>query len=43
MLDNYQRALEDIHKADVPNPNNATTFKIRANVKKMLDDYQQAL
>jgi hypothetical protein len=39
MLDNYQRALEDLHKADVLERNNATTLKIREDVKNMLNDY----
>jgi tetratricopeptide (TPR) repeat protein len=43
MLDDYQGALEDLHKVDVLDPNNATTLKIRGNVKNMLHDYQGAL
>jgi len=35
--------LEDLDKADVFEPNNASTLRDRGNVKYMLDDYQGAL
>jgi serine/threonine protein kinase len=43
MLKEYQGALEDVDKADVLEPNNAFTLKIRRDVKRMLHDYQGAL
>ncbi len=43
MLDDYQGALEDLDKADVLEPNNAFTLRIRGDAKRMLHDYQRAL
>ncbi len=43
MLDDYQKALEDLDKADVLKPNDAFTLRDRGEVKRMLDDYQGAL
>jgi hypothetical protein len=38
MLDDYQKALEDLDKVDVLEPNNAFTLQIREEVKKILYD-----
>jgi len=43
MFDEYQGTLEDLDKANVLDPNNASTLRSRGNVKYMLDDYQGAL
>jgi len=43
MLKKYQGTLEDLHKAHVLEPNNASTLKSREDVKYMLYDYQGAL
>jgi tetratricopeptide (TPR) repeat protein len=43
MLKDYQGALEDLDKADVLEPNNASTLRSRGCVKMMLKDYQGAL
>jgi tetratricopeptide (TPR) repeat protein len=43
MLDDYQGALDDLDKADVLKPNNASTLRSRGNVKRMLKEYQGAL
>jgi Flp pilus assembly protein TadD len=43
VLDDYQGALEDLDKADVLEPNNAFTLRIRGDLKYMLHDYQGAL
>jgi tetratricopeptide (TPR) repeat protein len=42
MLKDYQRALEDLDKANVLEPSNAFILQIRGNVKRMLKDYQGA-
>jgi len=38
MLDDYQKALEDLDKVDVFEPNNAFTLQIRGKVKRILHD-----
>jgi hypothetical protein len=38
MLDDYEKALEDLDKADVLEPNDAFTLRVRGDVKRMLDD-----
>jgi hypothetical protein len=43
MLHDYQGALENLDKADILEPNNASTLSSRENVKYRLDDYQGAL
>jgi tetratricopeptide (TPR) repeat protein len=43
MLDDYQGALEDFDKADVLQPNDASTLENRGKIKYILDDYQGAL
>jgi tetratricopeptide (TPR) repeat protein len=43
MLKEYQGALEDLDKADVLEPNNASTLRIRAIVKTVLKECQGAL
>ncbi|CAK9265439.1 unnamed protein product, partial [Sphagnum jensenii] len=43
MLNEYQRALKDLNKTNVLEPNNASTLSSSANVKYMLHDYQGAL
>jgi len=42
-LDDNQGALEDLDKANVLEPNNASTLRTRENVKNMLKEYQGAL
>ncbi len=42
MVDN-QGALKDLDKANVLEPNNASTLRTRENVKNMLKEYQGAL
>jgi tetratricopeptide (TPR) repeat protein len=42
-LKEYQRALEDLDKADVLEPNDAFTLRNRGVVKMMLKEYQGAL
>jgi tetratricopeptide (TPR) repeat protein len=39
----YQRALEDFHKANVLEPNDAFTLKSCGIFKKMFKDYQEVL
>jgi tetratricopeptide (TPR) repeat protein len=43
MLEDDQGALEDLDKADVLEPNNAFTLRIRGDVKRVLEDNQGAL
>ncbi len=43
MLHDYQRAFEDLEKANVFEAKNAFILRIRGNVKNMLHDYQGAL
>jgi tetratricopeptide (TPR) repeat protein len=43
VLDDYQGALEDLNKANVLEPNNAFTLRIRRHVKNMINKYQGAL
>ncbi len=43
MLEDCERALKDLDKADVFEPSNAFILQIRENVKRMLKDYQGAL
>jgi tetratricopeptide (TPR) repeat protein len=43
MLEDYQGALEDLHKVNVLELNNARTLRGRGDVKRMLKDYQGAL
>jgi tetratricopeptide (TPR) repeat protein len=43
MLDDYEGALQDFDKADIFEPNNASTLRTCRIVKYMLDDYQGAL
>jgi hypothetical protein len=38
MLHDHQKALEDLDKADVLEPNNASILKSRENVKNMLKE-----
>ncbi len=40
MLDDCQRALKDLDKADVLEPNNSFILQSRGDVKKVLKDYQ---
>jgi Flp pilus assembly protein TadD len=39
MLDDYPKALENLHKADVLEPNNAFTLNVHGVVTKKMDDY----
>ncbi len=41
MLNDYQRALKDLIKADLFEPNNAFTLQSRGDVKKMLKDFDK--
>jgi tetratricopeptide (TPR) repeat protein len=43
MLEDFQRALEDLDKVDVLEPNNAFILQSHGHVKKMLDNCQGAL
>ncbi len=43
MSNNYWKALEDLDKVDVLEPNNAFTLQSRGDVKRKLKDYQGAL
>jgi hypothetical protein len=43
MLEDCQRALRDLEKVNVLEPNNAFTFKWHGHVKKILKDYQGTL
>jgi hypothetical protein len=43
ILKDYQKALEDLDKVDVLDPNNAFTLKWRRNVKRTLKNYQGTL
>jgi uncharacterized protein YutE (UPF0331/DUF86 family) len=43
MLKDYRRALENLHKADVFEPNNASTLRSHGEVKNTLDDCQGTL
>jgi len=42
-LEDYQGALEDLNKANVFEPNDASTLSARGNVKRQMEDYQGAL
>jgi tetratricopeptide (TPR) repeat protein len=43
MLEDYQRALQDLDKVNVLEPNNAFTLQCCGDVEKILKDYQRAL
>jgi tetratricopeptide (TPR) repeat protein len=43
MLKDSQGTLEDLHKVDVLEPNNAITLQWHGDLKRMLEDYQRAL
>jgi hypothetical protein len=43
MLHDYQRALKDLDKVDVLEPNNASTLNSREQMKYVLNDYQGTL
>jgi hypothetical protein len=43
ILNDYQRALEDLGKVYVLEPNNVITLSTCENVKRMLGDYRRTL